>query len=272
MLTAARTHDYGKQPVGGLASLLRSEGIEAAQLVLPKAFSEINSYDDVSPQLLEKIRENFEKESVKIHILGCYMDLGNPDDSVRKGAVETFCRCLAFNRILGATVVGTETAYPRLSEEEKRIWHPYMMDSLARLVEEAERLEVDMAIEPVYWHPLKDLETTARVFETMKSSRLHMIFDPANVLEDTRIDQDAYWKEWLNVLGDKIAAVHMKDFIEGPGNEYCPVCLGDGVMQYAEIIRWLKANKPDIVIVREELDPKTAQKDLAYMRNLWDMY
>lgn len=38
MLVAARTHDYGKQPVDHLAKLLRSESIEAAQLVLPKHF------------------------------------------------------------------------------------------------------------------------------------------------------------------------------------------------------------------------------------------
>lgn len=38
MLVAARTHDYGKQPVDYLAKLLRSESIEAAQLVLPQCF------------------------------------------------------------------------------------------------------------------------------------------------------------------------------------------------------------------------------------------
>ena len=80
MLVAARTHDYGKQPVDHLAKLLRSESIEAAQLVLPKAFSEINSYEEVTPQLVERIRRNFEEEKIKIQILGCYMDLGNPDD------------------------------------------------------------------------------------------------------------------------------------------------------------------------------------------------
>lgn len=84
MLVAARTHDYGKQPVDHLAKLLRSESIEAAQLVLPKAFSEINSYEEVTPQLVERIRRNFEEEKIKIQILGCYMDLGNPDDEVRK--------------------------------------------------------------------------------------------------------------------------------------------------------------------------------------------
>ena len=160
------------------------------------------------------------------------MDLGNPDDEVRKNAVDTFKKCLKFNQILGASIVGTETAYPRLSLEEKKIWHPYMMDSVARLVEEAERLDVDMALEPVYWHPLEDLETTVEVFEKMNSNRLKMIFDPANVLEFPEIDQNAYWKEWLGALGHKIEAIHMKDFVEGPNKEYCPVCLGEGVIRY----------------------------------------
>lgn len=269
MLVAARTHDYGKQPVDHLAKLLRSESIEAAQLVLPKAFSEINSYDEVTPQLVEQIRRKFEEENIKIQILGCYMDLANPDDDVRKNAVDTFKKCLKFNQILGASIVGTETAYPRLSLEEKKIWHPYMMDSIARLVEEADRLGVDMAIEPVYWHPLQDLETTVEVFEKMNSDRLKMIFDPANVLQCPEIDQDAYWKEWLGVLGHKIEAIHMKDFVEGPNKEYCPVCLGEGVIRYQEIVEWTKKQKPDIVVVREELNPKTAQRDIEYMRRLW---
>ncbi len=270
MLVAARTHDYGKQPIDSLAGLLKSEGIDAAQLVLPKGFTEIGSYDEVTPEIIERIRANFEKEGIKIHILGCYMDLGNPDDDVRKQAVDTFKKCLAFNKTLGASIVGSETAYPRLNDEEKKIWHPYMMDSIARLVEEAERLDVDMAVEPVYWHPLKDLETAAMVFEKMNSSHLKMIFDPANVLEHPEIDQDSYWRQWLAELGDKIEAIHMKDFVLGPDREYCPVCLGEGVIRYGEIISWLKANKPDIVIVREELDPKTARRDISYMRELWE--
>ena len=104
----------------------------------------------------------------------------------------------------------------------------------------------------------------------MNSSRLRMIFDPANVLEHPEIDQDAYWDEWLSELGDKIEAVHMKDFVLVENGEYIPVCLGEGVIRYERIIRWLKKNKPDIVIVREELQMETAQQDLKYMRELWE--
>ena len=173
--------------------------------------------------------------------------------------------------MLGASIVGSETAYPHLTDEEKKIWHPYMMDSIARLVEEAERLGVDMAVEPVYWHPLKDLETTAMVFDKMNSSRLRMIFDPANVLEHPEIDRDAYWDEWLSELGDKIEAGPYERFRpRRKTGEYIPVCLGEGVIRYDRIIRWLKTNKPDIVIVREELQMETAQQDLKYMRELWE--
>lgn len=270
MLIASRTHDYGRQPLRQLAPLLKSEGIDAAQVVLPKGFQEIESYEEVTPEILDIIRESFHDSGVRIHILGCYMDLGNPDDQIRKYAVSTFKECLSYAKVLGAKIVGTETAYPHLTPDEKKRWKPYMMDSLARLVEEAERVQQDMAIEPVYWHPLADLETTVEVFEKMNSERLRMIFDPANVLKEPQIDQEAYWREWLKMLGDKVEAIHMKDFVESPAKEYQPVALGDGVMDYTEIVKWMKVNKPDIVVVREEMEPRMAQQDIAYMKKLWE--
>ena len=269
MLVAARTHDYGKQPLKELALLLKQEGMDAAQIVLPKAFIEFNSYEDITQEVLETLKESFEENQIKIHILGCYMDLGNPDASVRKYAVDTFKNCLSYAKVLGAKLVGTETAYPRLNKIERGTWYPFMMDSLMRLAEEAERVGEDMAVEPVYWHPLNDLETTENVFEKINSKRLKMIFDPANVLENPRIDQAAYWKDWLYALGDRIEAIHMKDFTEGPNKEYQPVNLGDGVIDYTEIIRWMKQHHPDIVIVREELRPETALRDICYIHELW---
>ncbi|MGL5436812.1 MAG: sugar phosphate isomerase/epimerase family protein [Lachnospiraceae bacterium] len=269
MLVGVRSHDYGKQPIAELPALLKSRGLNAAQIVLPKAFTEIHSYEEVTADHLEMIRESFDTHQVKIHILGCYMDLANPDDDVRKAAVETFKTCLSYGKILNAGIVGTETAYPRLSREEKAVWQPYMMDSIARLVEEAERVGMDMAIEPVYCHPLENLEVTCSVFEKMNSARLKMIFDPANVLEFPEINQGEYWNQWLKELGGKVEAMHVKDFTEGPNKEYQPLALGHGVMDYTEIIRWLKMNKPDIVMIREEMNPETDAEDIAYLQKLW---
>ena len=115
MKIGVRAHDYGKHSIEGLASLLREEGYDGAQLALPKVFEEIDSYEDIRLSHIERIRRAFEKNRVEIPVMGCYMDLGNPDRSVREYAVETLKNCLLYAKEMGAGVVGTETAYPRLS-------------------------------------------------------------------------------------------------------------------------------------------------------------
>ncbi|MGF6906132.1 sugar phosphate isomerase/epimerase family protein [Fusobacterium sp. PH5-44] len=269
MLIGSRTHDFGRHSIENLPKLLKNNSIEAAQLVLPKGFTDIELYSQVNSDILDKIKKSFADSQVKIHILGCYMDLGNPDNEIRKNAVDTFKKCLSFGKYLGVGVVGTETAYPRLSPNEKKLWYPYMIDSLAQLVTEAEKVGQDMAIEPVYWHPLENLDITIKIFEQFKSRYLKMIFDPANVLEYPEINQGQYWKQWLSALGDKIEAMHMKDFVEGKNREYIPVALGKGVMDYTEIIKWSKINKPNIVVIREELEPQNSIDDIQYIKNLW---
>lgn len=270
MKIGVRAHDYGKMEIEKLAETLHNAGYEAAQLALPKAFSGIDSYADITPKHLERIRTAFEKWNVEIPVFGCYMDLGNPDDEVRKFAVDTMKQCLAYSKEVGAKVLGTETAYPHLTKEEKKIWYPYMMDSIKRVVDEAVRLDVKLAIEPVYWHPLENLEAVRDVMEQVKDeAHLRMIFDASNLLEfpDTT-DQRAYWSEWLSAIGTYIEAMHIKDFYFDENRTYCPTPLGKGAIDYSAISEWLHANKPEMYLLREEMNPEIAQADIAFMRTL----
>lgn len=89
MKIGVRAHDYGKRKIEEMAALLHDEGYGAAQLVLPKAFMEVGRYEDVTPEILCRVRRAFEKNNVEIPVLGCYMDLGNPDEKVREYAVKT---------------------------------------------------------------------------------------------------------------------------------------------------------------------------------------
>ena len=87
MKIGVRAHDYGKMEIEQLAKTLHSVGYEAAQLALPKAFAGIDSYEDITLSHLDRIRNAFEKNGIEIPVFGCYMDLGNPDESVRRFAV-----------------------------------------------------------------------------------------------------------------------------------------------------------------------------------------
>ncbi|MDE7018124.1 MAG: sugar phosphate isomerase/epimerase [Lachnospiraceae bacterium] len=272
MKIGVRAHDYGKMEIEEAAELLHREGYQAAQLALPKVFAGINCYEDITLSHLERIRQAFEKWEVEIPVFGCYMDLGNPDEGVRDYAVETLKKCLAYSKEVGAKVVGTETAYPHLDKEGKAKWHPYMLDGIKRVVEEAARLDVKLAIEPVYWHPLDSLEVVCCVMEAVgDEAHLRMIFDASNLLQfPDETEQDAYWKEWLGQTGKYIEAMHIKDFYFDENGKYCPVPLGKGVIQYEAIAEWLWKEQPDMYLLREEMNPQIAQAEIAYMKKIFD--
>lgn len=270
MKIGVRAHDYGRMEIEKLAEILHSHGYDGAQLALPKAFTEIRRYEDITSRHLERIRCAFEKYHLEIPVFGCYMDLGNPDPVIRDHAVRTLKKCLAYSRELGAGVVGTETAYPHLNRQEKAQWYPYMVDSIKHAVEEAVRLDVKLAIEPVYWHPLEDLEAVLDVMDKVgEPEHLRMIFDASNLLQfpDTT-DQKAYWGEWLKYTGKYIEAMHIKDFYFDENGGYCPVLLGKGVIQYETISQWLHENRPDLFLLREEMNPETAAEDIDFIRKL----
>lgn len=270
MKIGVRAHDYGKRKIEEMAALLHDEGYGAAQIVLPKAFMEIDRYEDVTPEILERVRRAFEKNGLEIPVLGCYMDLGNPDGKVREYAVKTLKQCLAWGKELGAGVVGTETAYPHLKEEEKKLWKPYMMDSIQRVMETAQRLDMRLALEPVYWHPLADLESTMEVIRMVgDEEHLRMIFDASNLLEfPESTDQDELWTCWLEKIGDYVDVLHIKDFSLDKRRRYQPEPLGKGVMRYEAVSRWLRKQRRKISLIREEMSLLFVEEDLAFMRNL----
>ena len=270
MKIGVRAHDYGKMEIECLAEKLHNEGYEAAQLALPKAFVGIDGYGDITLNHLERIRKAFEEKKIEIPVFGCYQDLGNPDEEIRRNAVDTIKMCLAYSKEVGAKVVGTETAYPRLSAEEKKIWHPHMIDSIKRVVDEAARLDVKLAIEPVYWHPLYSLEIVMDVMEQVgDEEHLRMIFDASNLLEfPDETNQYKYWSEWLEATGKYIEAMHIKDFKLDENGQYVPTCLGDGVIDYTAISEWLHRVSPDMYLLREEMNPETAKRDIEYLRRM----
>lgn len=268
MKIGVRAHDYGRHDVKEYAKLLHEEGYDTVQLAIPKAFNGVERYEDITDALLYEIRDAFAAEQVEIAVLGCYMDLGNPKEEVREYAVKTFCDCLRYSKILGAKVTGSETAYPHLSKLEKQQWFPTMMDSLKLLRDEAEYLGVNMAIEPVAWHPLTDVETTLEVLKQLDSNRVKIIFDPANVMErPAEVVQSAYWKRCFETLGDYIEAIHLKDFEVDEAGNYIATLLGEGCMEYTELENWLKTH-PDMPVLREEMNIAHAKRELEFMRQM----
>lgn len=267
MKIGVRGHDYGRHSVAEYARLLHDEGYDTVQLAVPKAIDGVNGFDDITPALLAEIREEFDKQNVEIGIFSCYMDLSNPDDEIREQAVATFCRSLSYAREVGAKMTGTETSYERLGRMEKSRRFPYMMDSLKRIAQEAERIDAKIGLEPVAFYPLEDVEAAMEVIKEIGSDKIQIIFDPANLLQHPEeVRQEAYWKRCLALGGEKIAALHVKDFtMENGERKAC--ALGKGVMELAPFWEWVRG-KEDIVVIRDELDLAFASEDIAYLQKM----
>lgn len=268
MKIGVRGHDYGRHGVAEYAALLHDEGYDTVQLAVPKAITGVNGFDEITPALLAEINEEFAKQKVEIGIFSCYMDLSNPDSEVRRKAVETFCRGLSCAKEAGAKMAGTETSYEHLGPLEKQRRFPYMMDSLKRITEEAERLSVQIGLEPVAFHPLEDMETAVEVLDEIGSKRLQLIFDPANLLQrPEEVRQEAYWKRCLALGGERIAALHIKDFRMTSEGERRGCALGDGLMELVPFHEWVKG-KQELAVIRDELDLAFARADIAYLQRM----
>lgn len=269
MKIGVRGHDYGRHSAAEYARLLRAEGYDTVQLAVPKAIEGVNGFDEITPKLLDEIREEFLAQKVEIGVFSCYVDLSNPDREVRTRAVETFCRGLGFAKAAGAKMTGTETSYEKLGRMEKCRRFPYMLESVKRIAEEAERVGMTIGLEPVAFHPLEDVETAMEVLGEVGSDKLRLIFDAANLLpRPQEVVQESYWKRCLFLGGEKIAALHVKDFTVAPDGERIACPLGEGVMELAPLWEWIRG-KEEMAVIRDELvDLAFAPADIAYLRKI----
>ncbi len=269
MKLGCRAHDYGAHSAARLAAILHDRGYNACQLAMPKALAGVKDYRSVTPQQAAAIGADFAAAGVEISVLGCYMDLSSPDGEVRRQAVANVSHCLFVQKTMGAKLVGSESSYDHLDAEEKAARLPLLTDSVLRIVEAAARYDGVFAIEPVFWHPLDSVERVQALLDAAgDETHFKLIYDPANVLR--RRDQGrqaALWQEWLTAFGGRIEAMHIKDFVLD-GGSYCPRPLGSGVMDYTPIRAWLRAERPDMPLLREEVQLGCDAADLAFLRGL----
>lgn len=264
-----RAHDFGRKSIEEMAACLREYGFLSPQLVFPKAFFEAESFDAIAEDVVERVGEEF--SDFDIAVVGCYQDLSSENEDVRRLAVKRVFRMLGAAKKLGAHCVGSETSHGVFRTREEKEFHaPFMMDSIKRIVEEAVRLDVIFAMEPVNIHPLDSVEMVRRVFSEVGEDRhLRMIFDPSNLLSpDGMKDQEQLFELWLRETGAYIDVIHLKDILWNETGERVQVPLGKGGIDYRYLDRWLKETDRSLYLVREWLNPVYGKEDAAFMKRL----
>lgn len=262
MQLGIRLHDTKKLPFEERIRDVHELGFSCGHLALAKVIEEFATTDEaMTPGLAMYIKNVFAKNQVDIAVLGCYLNLANPNQEQLAKTVHRYMAHIRFASLLGCGVVGTETGAPNEgytftpechTEEALELF----INNLRPIVKYAEQMGVIFAIEPVYTHIVSNPGRARRVLDEIASPNLQIIFDPVNLLHIVNYqERQAIIDEAIELLGEDIAVVHLKDFQVRDGKLISVGC-GLGEMDYTSILRFIKTRKPYIHATLENTTPE----------------
>ncbi|MGN0351677.1 MAG: sugar phosphate isomerase/epimerase family protein [Roseburia sp.] len=276
MQLGIRLHDIKKAPLEERLEIAKEQGFLCGHLALSKVISEYSVEDSaLTPGFAMYLKKIFQKNNLDVAVLGCYLNLANPNEESLKKITHRYMTHIRFASLLGAGVVGTETGAPNEGYKfEEACRSQEALDTFIKnvrpVVEYAEKMGVIFAIEPVAKHIVWNPKRAREVLDTIQSPNLQIIFDPVNLLDIHNYqNREEIIAEAIELLGDDIAMVHIKDFVVKDG-ELVSVAAGTGEMDYTQIIRFIKEKKPHIHVTLENTVPENAVQSKKFIQRLWD--
>lgn len=276
MNVGIRAHDFGKLPLEELARKVGERGFRSIQLALAKALSDIDSTTGkLSPGLANHIAEAFDKQGVRIAILGCYINPVHPDPEQRRQEIRRFKEHLRYARDFGTSIVATETGRRDTFRGEspdgyaEKAWSIFR-DTISELAEEAEKWGVIFGIEPATTLNISTTDDMLRIMEEVPSTNIGVVLDPCNLLDADNVErQDEVIERAFSALADRIAAFHAKDILTQPKfGTYTG--LGQGVLNYPLFLQRVRELKPHADILLEGLTLDNMDASLEYFTKVWN--
>ena len=95
------------------------------------------------------------------------------------------------------------------------------------------------------------------------SDHLRIILDAVNLLGEGNIDRrDEVIREAISRLGDRVALLHMKDYVR-KGSELPALACGEGEMDYTDLMAFARAR--DVSMTLENTCPENAEQARKYL-------
>ncbi|MDS0528447.1 sugar phosphate isomerase/epimerase [Clostridium sp. SHJSY1] len=276
MRLGVRCHDVVHNSLEDLSKFIGDKNFKSVHLALQKIKLDFNFKNShITPGMAKHVRDTFGKNGVSVDILGCYVNLAHPDDTELKKLLDRFKEHIRFARDMGCSLVGTETGalnkeYVEGPENLTEEAFLRTLNSVKILVKEAEKFGVIVAIEGVAKHVINTPERMKRVLDNIESNNLQVIFDPTNYMTvENYKDQDEMMRKSFELFGDRIVAIHAKDFVI-ENNEVVAAPIGKGLLNYELLLSLAKENVPYIDIFLEATKPEDLDSSIEYVTEVYE--
>ena len=261
-----RLHDTAPGTLRERLCFAREQGFTCAHVALSKVlddFSMEEAPDRLTEEYAVRVRQEFSDSGLECAVLGCYLNLADPNAERRKKTQEIYKAHLRFAARIGARTVGTETYAnpesrfqdPARSEDAFRLF----IDSLRPVVRCAEETGAVLAVEPVWYHIISTPERAVRMLEEIPSENLQIILDAVNLISPDRADHaEDIVRDAVSLLGDRVRILHMKDYVISAGGEMEACACGLGSMRYEKLLAFAAGR--DLPMTLENTVPDNAEE------------
>lgn len=253
---------------------VKQQGVRHIQLAFEKSIADYDfSYGHYSAGFADYIGRKVREQDLHVAILSCYINPVIPDESARLAEVNRFIERLRYCKRMNADMVGTETGRfsmdmsvtPMTQSEE---CYRLLLDSFSRIVDAAERLGVIVGVEGVFDHTLSSPEKMKRFLHDLASPAVEVILDAANLISPETAKNPSLQNEIIDkafqYYGDRISVLHLKDCVFDQNGVQVCTPPGEGLICYDSLMRNLKEQKPHIIALLEESNPKRFAGDCAF--------
>ncbi len=217
-----RLHDAIGSDLASYLASAKAQGFTCVHIALARILPGFRMSDApalLTEELAAAVRAELAKNGQTCVLLGCYLNLCSPDLEEHAKTAELYKAHLRFAKMIGATLVGTETGAPNttystcpecFTEEALQLF----IERVTPVVRYAEEVGQLFAIEPVVRHIVSTPERCERVLKAVNSPNLKVILDAVNLLSEDNVAQaKAIVADGVARLGQDTALLHMKDFI-----------------------------------------------------------
>jgi len=270
-----RLHDTAHGTLEERLRFAAAQGFSCEHLALSKAmdgFCMEDAPEKLNEELAARVREAHAAAGIGCAVLGCYLNLADPDPESRARTQAIYRAHLRFAPMIGAGVVGTEThanpksVFARPAPEDEEAFRLFM-DSLKIVVRDAEEAGAVLAVEPVWSHIVSTPERAERMLDEIPSDHLRIILDAVNLISPENAGRaEEIIADAIRRLGDRVRVLHMKDFtLTAEGTMEASAC-GTGSMRYEQLLAL--ARKRNLPMTLENTVPDNAEAARLYLEQI----
>ena len=264
-----RGHDISRESLKDMVDKAEKLGVERVQFAMRVTMADIAWENGMfSYGFAKMIKQTLEEKNISVPVLSSYVNLTDMSEREEKQFIDT----IKFASVIGAGMVGSETGRildPDIDTHSEEAYQR-VLKNVRRLVDVAEKLGVMIGIEPVSFYTIHSPESLKRLIDDVNSPNLCVIFDLVNITTvDNYKDMKNTIEKSFELFGDRINAIHLKDISLEDG-KIVRKTPGEGSIDFNHYFSLLKAKKPYIDIILDELPSSLYEEVSKNLIKIWD--